>query len=145
MLVPRRPRPRLLPLCAPQKFGDPSVLPPPVLLRSDCRSIVRCQGQVRCEGQALMCGSRRRKRTLALRSGSSLAARLGVAAFIPHFGARKWLLTRKGIGPAIILTAHVVHMTGWKAAPVLESRADPSWGQYTIDAHMSSCVRYDTR
>jgi len=73
-----------------------------------------------------MCGSKRRKRTSTLRSGSSLATRLGVAAFIPHFGAREWLLTKKGIGPAITLTAHVVHITSWKAAPMLESRADPS-------------------
>jgi len=31
-------------------------------------------------------------------------------------------------------TAHTVHTTGWKAAPLLVNRADPSWGPRKIDA-----------
>ena len=34
---------------------------------------------------------------------------------------------------AFLRTAHAVHTTGWKAAPVLVNRADPSWVPRKID------------
>ena len=41
-------------------------------------------------------------------------------------------------------TAHAVHTTGWKAAPVLVNRTDPSSGPYKIDVKKNSFGQYDT-